>query len=170
MRSLLCKRTLGLASQCNNAALSTSVVTKEKKNDSFFGSFFERKIEVQKASHSARLAPQREQIIELQTHNVKPDSRQKYLDAHRGLCEYLSDKEKNLHCESIGSFRVFVGDEDQYIHLWRYDDGYHGIDETMAKLRRDQDYQKLRKEIVPLLRSRHSQYMLPFSFWPNVSK
>ena len=31
-----------------------------------------------------------------------------------------------------------------------------------------QTYQKLRQEIVPLLRSRHSQYLMPFSFWPEV--
>ena len=31
-----------------------------------------------------------------------------------------------------------------------------------------QTYQKLRQQIVPLLRSRHSQYLMPFSFWPEV--
>ena len=63
---------------------------------------------------------------------------------------------------------MFVGDEDQYIHLWRYDDGYHGIDKTLSTLRSDPEYLKLRRDIVPLLRSRHSQYLLPFSFWPEV--
>ena len=31
-----------------------------------------------------------------------------------------------------------------------------------------QTYQSLRQDIVPLLRSRHSQYLMPFSFWPEV--
>ena len=85
----------------------------------------------------------------------------------RRYVEYINSNKDSLHCEALGNFRVFVGDEDQYIHLWRYDDGYSGIDTTMSNLLQDKEYQAIRREIVPLLRSRHSQYLLPFGFWPQ---
>ncbi len=169
MRSSLCRRAFAaLLNNSSNGICTSAAVQSKGKEDSFFGSFFERKIEAQKASHQDRLASTKEEIIEVQTHNVKPDSRLEYVQAHKELVAYLGDKEKNLHCESLGSFRIFVGDEDQFIHLWRYDDGYHGIDNTISRLRQDSEYQKLRRVVVPLLRSRHSQYMLPFGFWPQV--
>jgi hypothetical protein len=40
-----------------------------------------------------------------------------------------------LNSQALGNFRVFVGDEDQYIHLWVYDDGYQGIDKTLDLLK-----------------------------------
>ncbi len=141
-----------------------------KDNTGFFGSFFDRKIEVQQSAHSDKLTSAKEEIIELQTHNVRPDSREAYLRAHRELVAYFAANKATLHCEALGNFRVFVGDEDQYIHLWRYDDGYKGIDNTLAALYGDKEYQAIRKEIVPLLRNRHSQYLMNFSYWPEVSK
>ena len=43
-----------------------------------------------------------------------------------------------------------------------------GIDATMALLRPDPEYQELKRRMAACLRSRHSQYLLPFSFWPEV--
>ncbi len=47
----------------------------EKEKGGFFGSFFEKRPEPapQTAPHSAQFS-KRDQIIEVQTHNVKPDS------------------------------------------------------------------------------------------------
>ncbi len=57
------------------------------------------------------------------------------MKAHGALVDYINSDKEKLHCESFGNFMVFVGDEDQYIHLWRYDDGYSGIDKTQSELR-----------------------------------
>ena len=80
----------------------------------------------------------RDQIIEVQTHNVKPDSVDKYIGAHKALVEYINANKERLHCEAVGNFVVFVGDEDQFIHVWRFDEGYRGIDKTLSAFHGDQ--------------------------------
>lgn len=37
---------------------------------------------------------------------------------------------RNLHLELSGSWTVGVGDQDQVLHLWKYDGGYKSIDNT----------------------------------------
>lgn len=44
----------------------------------FFSTFFDKKIEVQDSAHSTKFS-NKETILELQTHNVKPDSLDRYL-------------------------------------------------------------------------------------------
>ena len=54
--------------------LKTAYITRSLKKG-FFGSLFApAPIEVQSSSHSAKLSAKDESMIELQTHNVKPDS------------------------------------------------------------------------------------------------
>ena len=112
-----CGRLLILAFKKNPASsrpISTSAAVLDKSNEKgFFGSFFERKIETQQSAHSTKFASAKEEIIELQTHNVKPDSIDKYLNAHKNLVDYINANKTDLHCEALGNFRVFVGDEDQ---------------------------------------------------------
>ena len=50
----------------------------------FLGSFFERKVETQQQAHSDKFA-KKERITEIQSHNVKPDSIDKYLKAQENL-------------------------------------------------------------------------------------
>ena len=87
--------------------LTTSTILTDSGKDKggFFGSFFDRKIETQESSHSAKFASAREEIIELQTHNVKPDSLERYLDAHKNLVDYINAQKEGLHCEALGNFR-----------------------------------------------------------------
>ena len=150
-------------------AASTSEASKESGGGGFFGSFFEKRdISPQTTAHSAQLSmtrhgefeternisnitqcipltvmktipPCRDHIIELQTHNVKPDSVANYVSAHKELVEYINANKERLHCEAVGNFVVFVGDEDQFIHVWRFDEGYRGIDKTLSAFEEDQE-------------------------------
>ena len=150
-------------------AASTSEASKENSSGGFFGSFFEKRdISPQTTAHSAQLSmtrhgefetersisnitqcipltvmktipPCRDHIIELQTHNVKPDSVASYVSAHKELVEYINANKERLHCEAVGNFVVFVGDEDQFIHVWRFDEGYRGIDKTLSAFEEDQE-------------------------------
>jgi len=63
----------------------------------FFGSFFDRKVATQDTPHSAKFASAKEEIIELQTHNVRPDAKDKYLDAHKRLVDYFNERSELLH-------------------------------------------------------------------------
>jgi hypothetical protein len=52
--------------------------------------------------------------------------------------QYVQEvKERNLHLELCGSWTVGVGDQDQCVHLWKYDGGYKSIDQ--AKRLMDED-------------------------------
>ncbi|XP_065557707.1 protein NipSnap-like [Artemia franciscana] len=74
----------------------------------------------------------------------------------------------DLQIELVGSWGVSVGDQDQFLHICRYKGGYSTIDKSGAMLKNNQDAQSLLKERAGYLRSRHSQFILPFSYWPEI--
>merc|ERR1711962_7244 len=145
--------------------LATSAVREEK---GFLSSFFERKVEVQKKSHSDKFA-QKERISEIQSHYVRPDSIDKYLKTQENLIGFLNSKQEVLHGECLGNFNVLIGDQDQFVHIWRYEGGYQAVDENRQYLLTNQDYRLIMKDLSLLLRSRESEYYLQFSFWPDVT-
>ena len=59
-------------------------VSSRLQEKGFLSSFFERKVEVQQQAHSDKFA-KKERISEIQSHNVKPDSIDKYLKAQENL-------------------------------------------------------------------------------------
>jgi len=133
----------------------------------FLGSFFERKVEQQQQSHSDKFA-KKERISEIQSHKVKPDSVDKYLKTQETLIEFVNANKENLHGESLGNFSVLIGDQDEFVHIWRYEGGYHAIDENIKFLETNKDYKLIMSDMKGLLRSRESEYFLQFSFWPEV--
>merc|ERR1712071_514903 len=120
-----------------------------------------RKIEPTKEAHSALLSD-KDMIYELQTHNVKPDCMEEYVDNYGRYTELVSQR-GDLNKELVGSWVVGVGDQDQCLHMWRYTKGFAGTDEANALLRSDPDYAALKKERTKYLRSRRCQYLLAFS-------
>merc|ERR1711915_31056 len=141
-------------------------VSSRLQEKGFLSSFFERKVEVQQQAHSDKFA-KKERISEIQSHNVKPDSIDKYLKAQENLIGFVNANQNVLHGECLGNFSVLIGDQDQFVHIWRYDGGYHAIDENLKFLESSQDYRLIMKDMKPLLRSRESEYFLQFSFWPE---
>jgi len=133
----------------------------------FLSSFFEKKVEIQSGAHSSKLSD-KERICELATHNVKPDCLDKYLKTTENLIGFVNENSAVLHGECLGNFQVLVGDQDQFIHLWRYEGGYHSIDQNLKFLSENKDYAAIQKDLLPLLRSRHSQHLLKFSYWPDI--
>jgi hypothetical protein len=93
----------GACGQVAKRSASTSVAKlnadggADKKSGGFFGSFFDRALAPQVAPHSAKFASAKEEIVELQTHNVRPDAKDQYLDAHRRLVDYLNERSSALH-------------------------------------------------------------------------
>ncbi|KAL7019546.1 hypothetical protein ACKWTF_011151 [Chironomus riparius] len=121
-------------------------------------------MEASKESHS-RMLSDKEIVYALHTHNVRPDSTQKYLENYTKTVQLIESK-KDLGCDLVGSWSVQVGDLDQMLHLWRYTGGFEKIDMAEKEMQRDQDYEKLKAERGGLLRARHLQYLLAFSYWP----
>lgn len=145
--------------------LQTSATGQAEK--SFLASFFEKKVEVQSSTHSDKLSD-KDQICELNTHNVKPDCLDKYLKTTENLIGFVNSNSSVLHGQSLGNFSVIVGDQDQFVHLWRYAGGYANIDDNLRFLASNKDYAAIQKDMLPLLRSRHSQHLMQFSFWPDI--
>ena len=46
-------------------------------------------------------------------------------------------KSRDLHLQLSGSWTVGVGDQDQCLHLWKYEGGYKAIDEARDKINAD---------------------------------
>ena len=125
-------------------SLSSSAVCLQEK-EGFFSSLFApaKPIEVQSSSHSQKLSARDDSMVEFQTHNVKPDCLDKYLIAHQRLCEFIKDNENeglNLHCTCVGNFTVFVGLQDQFIHLWKFKDGFKTLDNEKKSMETNSDY------------------------------
>lgn len=106
-------------------------------------------------------------IYELHTHNVRPDSVGKYLENYKNTVQIVQSK-GNLSMELIGSWNVEVGDLDQCLHLWRYSGGFEMVDQAKRELSSDKNYVQLMQERGTFLRSRHLQYLLSFSYWPQL--
>ena len=126
-------------------SLSTSATSFQDDSKGFFGSFFapSSPIEVQSSSHSQKLSARDESMIEMQTHNVKPDCLDKYMEAHKRLCEFIKANENeglHLHCQCYGNFTVFVGEQDQFVHIWKFKDGYSTLDNEKKAMESNTEY------------------------------
>lgn len=137
--------------------------------DSWLSKLLVRKIEPTKESHS-RMLSDKEVIYALQTHNYRPDSRDKYIANVKSTMEFIHSQSKlQQSMELVGSWTVSVGDQDQALHLWKYTGGFESIDAANELFTQNEDYKKLRDEQSKLVRSRHLQYLLAFSYWPNIT-
>ncbi|GAU99096.1 hypothetical protein RvY_10140 [Ramazzottius varieornatus] len=122
-----------------------------------------RTMEVGKESHSRKLAA-KGVIYEMQTHNVKPDKRSEYIQRYGELVQRGNNA--HLPASLVGSWMVETGgDQDQAIHIWKHPNGYVSMDKTAAYLRENQEAASQTEALGKLLRSRHNQAMLSFSFW-----
>ncbi|KAF5281897.1 hypothetical protein FQR65_LT14481 [Abscondita terminalis] len=150
----------------NLRAISTARTQNDSARDSWLSKMFVRRIEPTKESHS-RMLSDKEIVYALQTHNFRPDSREKYIKNFKNKVDWMHSKMPD-NVELSGSWTVSVGDQDQALHLWKFIGGFETIDLANNLFSVDEDYQKLNSEESKLVRSRHLQYLLAFSYWPAV--
>ncbi|XP_026527476.1 protein NipSnap homolog 2 [Notechis scutatus] len=133
--------------------------------DSWLKSLFVRKVDPRKDAHSNLLAKKEtSSLYKLQFHNVKPEC----LDSYNKLCEKVLPKiheGKEYPCTLVGTWNTWYGEQDQAVHLWRYEGGYPALTEVMSKLRNDKEFTEFRKARGNMLLSRKNQLLLEFSFW-----
>ncbi|KAM9583724.1 protein NipSnap homolog 2 isoform 4-T4 [Trichechus inunguis] len=106
--------------------------------DSWLKSLFVRKVDPRKDAHSNLLAKKEtSSLYKLQFHNVKPE----YLEAYNKICQEVLPKiheDKHYPCTLVGTWNTWYGEQDQAVHLWRYEGGYPALTEVMNKLRESQ--------------------------------
>ncbi|XP_028035326.1 protein NipSnap [Bombyx mandarina] len=147
----------------NARVISTSALL--NTDDGWFSKLLVRRIEPTKESHS-RMLSDKEVIYALHTHNIRPDSVDNYLKNYKQHVDLIHSHKAELGCELVGSWTVSVGDMDQALHLFKYVGGFEKIDKAKQLFKQDSSYQLLESERGKMVRSRHLQYLLAFSFWP----
>ena len=65
-------------------------------------------------------------------HDVRNGERAKYLDMYKNYANEVTKATPGN--ELIGSWNVLFGNQDQTVHLWRYDNGYHDVDKYICLL------------------------------------
>ncbi|XP_032120632.1 protein NipSnap homolog 2 isoform X4 [Sapajus apella] len=135
------------------------------REDSWLQSLFVRKVDPRKDAHSNLLAKKEtSSLYKLQFHNVKPEC----LEAYNKICQEVLPKiheDKHYPCTLVGTWNTWYGEQDQAVHLWRYEGGYPALTEVMNKLRENKDFLEFRKARSDMLLSRKNQLLLEFSFW-----
>lgn len=161
-----------LTSQRNNFATSTLDSNKKESNqdDSKSGGWLDRvfspsRIHTGNEPHS-RLLSASEFIYEMHYHDAKPDCSESYIKKYEQFSQEVGSKTSNK-AELVASFRVEIGNQDQFIHIWRYHDGYKQASNLHKLIRTDETLIKLNHEHLKDLRKRESQFMMSFSFWKH---
>ena len=75
----------------------------------------------------------------MQSHRVKPEDQQNYLDL---LDEHILNlhKDENLPQTLVGSFQVSFGTEDEVIHIWKYSGGYAALQKSEFNVEANSKY------------------------------
>ncbi|TEA38765.1 hypothetical protein DBR06_SOUSAS610126, partial [Sousa chinensis] len=143
--------------------LASSII--RPREDSWLKSLFVRKVDPRKDAHSNLLAKREtSSLYKLQFHNVKPEC----LEAYNKICQEVLPKiheDKHYPCTLVGTWNTWYGEQDQAVHLWRYEGGYPVLTEVMNKLKENQEFAEFRKARSNMLLSRKNQLLLEFSFW-----
>jgi len=165
-KNILCAgRQPQLAEKFYRTVVTTAISKDDKRERGWFERLLVREIEPTKESHSSQLSD-KEVIYELQTHNVRPGTSEEYLKNYEQYVKEVNEH-KEIRGELCGSWSVGVGDQDQCVHLWKFDGGFQSIDEGKKVIDGDKALSGLIKDRAQYLRSRHNQYVLAFSFWPK---
>nr|XP_039248148.1 protein NipSnap homolog 1-like [Styela clava] len=117
------------------------------------------------SSHSSILTKkEKNHLYKIQFHSVKPGA----LDEYKDICAEILPKisaDPDLPVECVGSWSCWYGDQDQVVHLWRYNGGFPAIGEANQKMSSLEWYKDMRKKRSHMLLGRRNQLLFEFSFW-----
>lgn len=99
-------------------------------------------------------------------HDTKPEASDDYLIKYEKYAQEVSVK-TDKKAELVASFRVEIGNQDQFIHIWKYHDGYKQASNIHKIIKTDPTLVKLNKDQLKDLWKRESQFMMSFSFWDH---
>ncbi|KAG9509260.1 Protein NipSnap [Fragariocoptes setiger] len=138
----------------------------DAKPNGWFNKLFVPHINTSKEPHS-RLLSASEYIYEMHFHNAKPEASELYLSKYESYCKELQSRSKDK-AQLVGSWRVDIGgDQDQFVHIWKYLDGYRQASQLRSLMRTDECLKKATIDYCKDLRKRESQFMMSFSFWEH---
>ncbi len=106
----------------------------------------------------------RESVYELATHNVRSGAMSDYLASYESMVKKFSQKCPSA-TELLGSCQIYIGNQDQIVHIWRYIQGMEGADQFRNMLTSDSELSRERDEVSKYCSNRRTTLMLSFSFW-----
>ncbi|KAG9492599.1 hypothetical protein GDO78_000872 [Eleutherodactylus coqui] len=105
-----------------------SASSSKAREDSWLKTLFVRKVDPRKDAHSNLLAKR-------ETSNLY-----KIQCKHHSFIEEVLPKVhagEEYPCTLVGTWNTWYGEQDQAVHLWRYEGGYPALTEVMNKLRKN---------------------------------
>ncbi|KAH7722636.1 Protein K02D10.1 b [Aphelenchoides avenae] len=120
---------------------------------------------LQSQSHSSLLAVS-DCIYELQTHDAAAGKREEYLQTFGKFVGEAKNATPGL--ELVGSWTVMYGNQDQLIHLWRYNNGWADVDNFIRARTDNSALRKSENEVSGQSRRRRTVLVKPFSYWGEV--
>lgn len=121
----------------------------------------------QNKSFSADIAKNKEDLIyKIQIHSCKPDAVEDYISLAEQNIQDISSN-ADIPQKLIGSFRVWYGQQDEIIHIWRYEGGYAALDAAAAKTAKLSEYNSYRSERAKMLKQRTNQLLVQFNYMPD---
>lgn len=140
--------------------------TEENKKEGWLSNFFVRNmIEPSHESHSSVLSD-KDTVFVLEFHKVKPEFMEDYLGETQKFVNMM--ERMKTGAELVGSWTVDIGDQDEAVHMWKYTGGYKHLNTAQATYRTDPEFVEFRKNRARMLRSRHNQILLQFTFWGGI--
>lgn len=106
----------------------------------------------------------RESVYELATHNVRSGAMSDYLSSYESMVKLIGQKCPGA-TELLGSWQIYIGNQDQIVHIWRYRQGMEGADQFREILSSDAEIRRQKDEVAKLCSNRRTTLMLSFSFW-----
>jgi len=122
-----------------------------------------QKIEPMTGAHSSMLSD-RESVYELATHNIRSGAMSDYPSSYESMVKTFSQKCPGI-TELLGSWQIYIGNQDQVVHIWRYKQGMEGADQFRNILISDPEMIRQRDDVGKFCSKRRSTIMLSFSFW-----
>jgi len=113
--------------------------------------------------------PSKREVYEITTVDVKPDCWKKYID-HKGEDIKLL-REEGGRRQHVMSWKYFSGDiTSRVLHLYKYSDGWEGIDSTRTLKRSNDKLVDARQYGKTLINQKQSELLKSFIFWPTPDK
>ncbi|CAD5220529.1 unnamed protein product [Bursaphelenchus xylophilus] len=114
-----------------------------------------------KQSHSSLLAVS-DAVFEIQTHDATSGNKEGYLKAYKNYSQEVQSTNAGL--KLIGSFQVVYGNQDQFVHLWRYAKGWSDVDQQIRAISTG-PLQTVDSDVAKLCTRRRNVLVKPFSYW-----
>ncbi|KAG0639658.1 hypothetical protein HOY80DRAFT_72523 [Tuber brumale] len=130
-----------------------------------YGSKEGQKEEAEMEQSYSKVMARGKYVHAIEFHHVKPDKVEDYVKLVGEVYPAIATDTGN-NCHLVGSWKTEVGECDTFVHIWEYQ-GYAGYHKTFSRLATTPTFAKFQSSLASIIRSRRTDLMQEFSFWPT---